>query len=245
MIHIPCVHCQTPVEFEEELADYIASAFPGAPVACDACSARLTVEAKRRKESERLLARAKLAADFIPKSYRDVNSDLMSQRHREALEHGFTGGIGAVLHGQSGAGKSWVAYHLISARLADGIFRDAESVTGAQISRLVLDSFGDRSSQQDAARSLIERMKRVDCLLLDDLDKFRPNASGVEFLFDLFETRTARSLPIVITTQATGEVLENLLTDNRNSTAPAAIVRRIRQFCRPFFLRQAPLTTEP
>lgn len=244
MIHIPCVHCKTPVEFEEELAEYIASEFPGAPVACEDCSARLIAEAKRRKEDERLVARAKLAADFIPKNYRDINGDLMSGRHREALEHGFQGGTGVVLHGQSGVGKSWVAYHLISARLADGIFRDAEAVTGSQISRLVLDSFGERSSQQDAARGLIERMRRVDCLLLDDLDKFRPTATSVEFLFDLFKERTDTNRPIVITTQATGEVLENLLTDNRHSTAPAAIVRRIRQFCRPFFLRQAPLTTE-
>lgn len=234
---IPCHHCQTPVEFEQELAEYITTTFPGAPVSCDACSDRLAQEAKQRREADRLAARAKMADDFIPRSYRETIDELMTAKHKEALAHAFSDGIGAVLHGQSGSGKSWTAYRLVSSRLADGIFRDAEAITGSQISRLVLDSFGDRSSQQDAARAMIERLKRVDCILLDDLDKFRPNATGVEFLFDLFETRTARGLPIVITTQATGEVLEGLLTDNRNSTAPAAIVRRIRRFCRPFFFK--------
>lgn len=237
MTTLPCHHCQTPVEFDDDLAEYIATTFNNPAVSCDPCSERLIIESKQRREAERLAARVTMAADFIPHSYRDTREEMISKRHRDALAHAFDSGIGAVLHGQSGCGKSWTAYRMISTRISDGIFRDAEALTGSQISRLVLDSFGDRSSQQDAARALIERVKRVDCLLLDDLDKFRPNSTGVEFLFDLFETRTARSLPIVVTTQATGDVLESLLTDNRQSTAPAAIVRRIRRFCRPFFLK--------
>ena len=63
----------------------------------------------------------------------------------------------------------------------------------------------------------------------------RSTPSSLEWLFNLIETRTSRALPMIITTQRTGDALEQQLTGKGNSTYGPAIVRRLRD--NRFFLK--------
>ena len=228
-----CQRCAAPLDLEAEIVEWLRDNEMPLPCFCDDCQTVRRAEAAAARHAAAEKERQDAARRFIPARYRDAEFARFPAKLQAIQSHGFEDGIGVVIHGPSGTGKTTAAYHLISRRIADGTFTSAESVTGSAIAGIVVDSFSDEAIERDGARQKMKRLRSAPCIFLDDLDKTRPTAATMEFLFDLFEARSSRKLPVVITTQATGDKLAQLLADHRESTIPAAIIRRIRSFCRP------------
>lgn len=124
------------------------------------------------------------------------------------------------MHGQSGRGKSRCAWELLK----------REYLTGRSVA--VLDcSFGFdygakfSISVADAVRWM-DQKTRVDLLLMDDTLKVKLTDSVEAALFMLVNYRTENQLPIILTTNDTGETLQSRMSDDRG----AALLRRLREF---------------
>lgn len=105
-------------------------------------------------------------------------------------------GRGAYLWGEPGTGKTWAAACAVRLWVEDegrltGV-PDVRLVTAKRLLDEIRDGFGgdDRS---------LESAERVGLLALDDLGAERPTEWAIETLTRLLDTRTARCLPTVVT----------------------------------------------
>jgi DNA replication protein DnaC len=240
MTAIHCIRCNQPLDLKPEVSEWVAENFGQTNGTCDNCIDAVQAEDAQNAANAAKTAREAVARDFVPADYRDTDLGRLSADQRDVLSHKFFQGMGIVLHGPSGTRKTRTAYAVISARLLDGTFSSAASVRGSQIARMVQSGFSDDRLERDAAKNAMDELMSAPIILLDDLDKIRPSPASVEFLFDLFEYRASRRLPVIITTQATGDKMAALMADRKDSTVPVAIVRRIREFCKPINTRQTP-----
>lgn len=80
-------------------------------------------------------------------------------------------------------------------------------------------------SAADAA-NWIEQKARVGLLLMDDTLKVKLTDSVEAALFMLVNYRTENELPIILTTNDTGETLQTRMSEDRG----AALLRRLREF---------------
>jgi DNA replication protein DnaC len=232
---IHCRRCNLDLGYPPELAETIREFFPPGEenVYCDPCQEIRRTEADEQKAEER----ARLAVDaskrFVPGEYAETDTERLGANLRAILGYDFPNGRGVVFYGKSRAGKSRTAFAMVARRIADRTFASAEWVRGSAIARIIEDAYSDEPQEKDGAKKRMRALMRTPCLLIDDLDKVRPSPAVVEFLFDLFCERCNLGLPIVITTQSTGEHLAAILAGKGNGTHPAAIVQRIREFCLP------------
>jgi len=67
----------------------------------------------------------------------------------------------------------------------------------------------------------------VDVLFFDDFGKMKFTERVESELFAVIEKRTANCLPLILTTNFTGETLEERMTLDRG----VPLVRRLREFC--------------
>lgn len=101
-------------------------------------------------------------------------------------------GRGSYLWGPCGTGKTYAAAHAVRAFALSG--RRARLVTTTALLDGIKDGF-DRGGDHGA----LERAERCDLLALDDLGAERATGWALETLTRLIDTRTARGLPTVVT----------------------------------------------
>jgi DNA replication protein DnaC len=83
--------------------------------------------------------------------------------------------------------------------------------------------------KQDNAEEWLQRMAKRPLLFFDDLGKLKMTERAEVELFGLIERRCANELPVIVTTNDTGDSLASRMTDNRGP----ALIRRLREFCEP------------
>lgn len=188
---------------------------------CPTCAER---QAERDQREALLKAgnyRAESWKTFCPAEFQSTEAHKLPSPTKLQQVLGWPyGKRGLILHGISGRGKSRCAWELLK----------REYLAGRSVA--VLDcgfgfDYGARfsASVADAAR-WIDQKARVDLLLMDDTLKIKLTDSVEAALFMLVNFRTENQLPIILTTNDTGETLEARMSDDRG----AALLRRLREF---------------
>lgn len=192
---------------------------------CPECSER-HAEADQRAAAERS-PMYRLAAwnRFCPAIFRDTEPSKLPSpsRLQKAMEWQY-GARGLVLHGTSGKGKSRIAWELLKREYLAG---KSVAVLDSAFSYEYSSKFA--ISAADAAR-WVESKSAVDLLLLDDVLKAKLTDSVEQALFTIVNTRTERGLPIITTTNDTGETLLSRMSSDRGP----AMLRRLREFAVSF-----------
>lgn len=75
----------------------------------------------------------------------------------------------------------------------------------------------------------LEEAGTIPILFFDDFGKLKMTERAEVELFGLIERRCANELPIIVTTNDTGDTLASRMSDNRGP----AMIRRLREFCEP------------
>jgi DNA replication protein DnaC len=124
--------------------------------------------------------------------------------------------------GSTGAGKTWVMWHLLR-RLLD----EKRSV-------VILDAVTYRSGLANAAcegetEAYVRRLTLPEVLYWDDFGQTNLSAAASEMLLHLLEQRTTRERPLLLTSQYSGGALESQF---QRPEMGAAVRRRINDFCR-------------
>lgn len=135
------------------------------------------------------------------------------------------GSRGLILLGETGKGKTRVAWTLLRRLLVEDwpergfLWFDCIGF-GHQIAR---------HYKEENAEKWLEDVAVCDLLFFDDLGKLKLTERAEVELFGLIERRCAAELPIIVTTNDTGDSLAARMSDNRGP----AMIRRLREFCDP------------
>lgn len=132
---------------------------------------------------------------------------------------------GLILLGETGKGKSRVAWALLNRVLTQD---------KPEIQFMWFDAIGfghqiAKHYRDEDAEVWLDRVAECSLVFFDDLGKLKLTERAEVELFGVIERRCAAELPIIVTTNDTGDSLAARMTDNRGP----AMIRRLREFCEP------------
>lgn len=160
---------------------------------------------------------------LCPPAYRDTEAHRLPMPSKlEVVMRWKYGPKGLTLIGATGKGKSRCAWKLLEREFSSG--RSVECLDA---------KFAMQYSQKISISGAVtyewlESKMNAGILLLDDVLKVRLDNTGCETaLFAIIEERMANNLPIILTTQDTGETLKTRMSPDRGE----AVVRRLRECC--------------
>jgi DNA replication protein DnaC len=201
---------------------------------CEGCIQKIKAEEtaaatiKRRKQRQKIeLARFMEAwggersgyhrTDFNSLPYPAISQKVLNWKPQKD-------GKGLLLVGPTGSGKSRTVYILLAGLLNRHIFADIRPCVKLrhEIAKAAKSKF-DTDREQ-----LIGSMIEAPILYLDDLGQMSATDSAAEALLEIIEGRTIAGLPIIASTQFTGE---RFVGTFRHKETGQAIARRLFDFC--------------
>ena len=125
--------------------------------------------------------------------------------------------------GDTGKGKSRIAWRLLKRVLCE----DKLETTFLWFDCIGFGHEIARHYRLEDAEAWLDKVATVPLLYFDDLGKLKLTERAETELFGLIERRCANQLPIIATTNDTGDSLAARMTEGRGP----AMIRRLREFC--------------
>lgn len=187
---------------------------------CDSCFERLRKAQEAREREDRIRCRLDSFWNMIPEEFK--NTDLSRvpnpSKAKEALQHDWTSGRSMLIYGVSGSAKTRVAILCLEQAIKQG--RTVEFVDEFRLHAIALKPYDNDD--------WIKRACYAGVIVLDDLGN-QPITEAVEFVvWQIIKTRKNKLLPIIITTQYSGN---SLLDRFRSHERGHAIMRRLKESC--------------
>lgn len=129
-------------------------------------------------------------------------------------------GLGII--GSTGLGKTRAAYAILQRLHFAGI--GVQAIDSIQFARAASNYHDDDRLEKAAARDLLRRAQTVKVLLLDDIGKEPATPRAASALHELLELRNRNHLPLIFTTERSGDDLAPMFGTNYAD----GIIRRLR-----------------
>lgn len=202
-----CGKCHTRKQTRVVIFDKVRTPF---------CLCRCEVERQEREEE------ARKRAEFMEKVMRlrsagfpdkemqnmtfendDLSNEKLSKVARNYVEH-FPEmqkrGKGLIFYGSVGTGKTFIA-----ASIANALIDKGYPCLVTKFSRLT----NKLSGMFDGKQEYIDSLNKFDLLVIDDLAAERDTEYMSEIVYDIIDSRYRAGLPLIVTTNLTGEELQN------------------------------------
>lgn len=158
-----------------------------------------------------------------PALYRETEESRLPEDQYRAVKGWVLGPQGLLLRGETGTGKSRCAWKLVERLMVVDLKRvqcfDCVGF-GHELTRRYRDD-------DECIEDWLSDLAKCPVLFFDDFGKLKLTERAETELFGLVERRCANKLPIIATTNDTGDSLAARMTDNRGR----AMIRRLREFC--------------
>jgi hypothetical protein len=206
---------------------------------CAQCVAKAEAEPTKKSAWERLCPRLYQQTDIarLESEVRQLGYDASWPRAVLAWQYGPQG---LIINGPTGVGKSRVMWLLLR-RLLDHEDRTAVLLNAVRFRTAV-----QAAGRDYATEEFVRRIVRADILFWDDLGQMHLTGAASEMLLHIVEERTCAEMPILATTQYSGEGLDSQF---ERKEMGKAIRRRLNEFCRVIVVRsvadQAELSIVP
>lgn len=175
-----------------------------------------------RLEREADMLRSRLRRAGVPERFLGATSDLTFD---------LTGGMGVMLFGRQGTGKTTKAAGILKGWMSENNgaawFR-----TGADI----LTEIGETYSSYETEQSVLAKYGKCKLLVIDDLGKENPTDQALTKLWQVIDARYGAMLPTIVTTQYDLNELVRELSRKGGQQTALAIVSRLYETCRPVSL---------
>ena len=194
---------------------------------CAECIAKAEAQPKKKSAWERLCPRLYQQTDIarLENELRQLGYDASWPRDVLAWQYGPQG---LVVKGPTGVGKSRVMWLLLR-RLLDQEDRTAVLLNAVRFRTAVQTAGRDCTTEE-----FVRRMVRADILYWDDLGQMHLTGAATEMLLHIVEERTSAEMPILATTQYSGEGMDGQF---ERKEMGKAIRRRLNEFCRVVLVR--------
>jgi hypothetical protein len=204
------------------------------PSVCAACIAKVEVQPRDKTAWERLCPKLYQKTDIarLENELRELGYDVCWLRDILAWQYGSQG---LFISGPTGVGKSRVMWLLLK-RLLDQEHRSAVLLNAVRF-RTTLQLAGRDGTTEEFVRRLV----RTDLLYWDDLGQMHLTGSASEMLLHVVEERSNSEMPILATTQYSGEGID---AQFERKEMGKAIRRRLNEFCRVVVVRSVADQTE-
>ena len=204
------------------------------PSICAACIVKAEAQPRKKTAWERLCPTLYQKTDIarLENELRELGYDVCWLRDILAWQYGSQG---LVISGPTGVGKSRVMWLLLQ-RLLDQEHRSAVLLNAVRF-RTTLQLAGRDGTTEEFVRRLI----RTDLLYWDDLGQMHLTGSASEMLLHVVEERSNSEMPILATTQYSGEGMD---AQFERKEMGKAIRRRLNEFCRVVVVRSVADQTE-
>src|SRR5260370_3109189 len=138
------------------------------------------------------------------------------------------GSQGLVLSGPTGIGKSRLMWALLRRLL------DQEHLAAVFLNAVRFRTGLQAAARDGATEEFVPRFVRADVLYWDDLGQTHLTGAASEMLLHLVEERTCAGMPILVTTQYSGEGMDAQI---ERKEMGQAIRRRLNEFCKVVVVR--------
>ena len=205
-----CGKCHTPKETVLQLGDDTPQI-----IARIACKCMNEAEEERIKQEKTDMRRASIEESIrnliglgvarMPKHSFDECDNVGEEIQRRMVKYAenfdeiYDKNIGLILYGNTGVGKTFFAECIADALIKKGRFAWLTSVSG--IVNAMAQNYGDNNQY------ILNYVRNVDLLILDDLGTERDTSYMNEKLFEIIDTRYASKRPILVTTNISPEAL--------------------------------------
>ena len=207
---IYCGKCNTPKETKIKIGDV-----PETIVRClcecakkeeEKHEQQAKVNARRESIVESIQDLASIGAGRMPRFSFDMcdgSNKALAERMKKYAKNFdavYEKNIGLILYGNTGAGKTFFAECIADALIKNGRFALITSVSG--IVNAMTANFNENSAR------LLNYIKNVDLLILDDYGTERDTSFMNEHLFDIIDARYTSGRPMIITTNFSPEAMK-------------------------------------
>ena len=134
---------------------------------------------------------------------------------------------GLVLDGETGLGKTRTAWLLLRRVLVD----DGRDIKFAWFKDITFGQELGIRYRNETAEEWLQGLAKVPLLFIDDIGKMKLTDRAESELFGIIDQRCENGLPMIVTTNDTGESLKNRMDAANNAGRGAPLVRRLREFC--------------
>lgn len=212
-----CKFCHKTFEFGDPIEGF---PFRLTPTVCDPCDDTVRRQLASEIETQRIAEWSYLAG-----IYRDTDRNhpsMPSASKQQRIASWKFGPLGLILHGVPRTGKTRCAWLLIKRLMIEG--RSVETSTSIALADH-LSAMWEAGPEQAAWYK--DRLTSADVLFVDDLGKCKMTERVEADMFDVFDRRFSRGLPVIVTTNFVGDVLTRKFSPDRGP----AFVARLREFC--------------
>lgn len=192
---------------------------------CDSCEQKAIERKKQDADCERRNRLKTAFDDICPPLYRESDLKRIYGPFREIAENWQFGPRGILLEGNAGTGKTRSAWHIIK-RMMTEQGKNCYGLTATLFAKYAADQWHSNLEDKNAAIEAMDRCRSAVILLIDDLGKQKMTDRGETELYDVLEHRTTNLKPTIITTNATGDQLKKMISEDRRQP----ILRRISDF---------------
>ena len=193
-------------------------------VICDDCHTKQEMKANADAAANRQNRLSGAFESICPPLYRESDLKRICGAFSDAVQSWKYSPTGLFMQGTAGTGKTRAAWWLLRREHFAGT--SVYGLTCTEFSRFAGEQWHSESKQRALAEEALNKCRRVKLLLLDDLGKQKMTERAELELFDLLENRTQNLLPTIVTSNANGQQLLAMLSEDRGS----AILRRIKDF---------------
>lgn len=216
-----CASCGQALPTPEPIV-LLGRAFAFRSALCSSCSAKTDEEPEKKSAWERLCPILYQLTNIVRLENELRQRGYDGQWPREVLGWQY-GPQGLVVSGPTGVGKSRVIWMLLR-RLLDQEGRIAVALNAVRF-RTAL----QRAGREGMSEEFVRRLIRADVVFWDDLGQMHLTGAASEMLLHLIEERTCAGMPILATTQYSGEGMD---AQFERKEMGRAIRRRLNEFCR-------------